>query len=154
MTSPRANTPVRRPAAITATLALIAALLSFAAPLSASADVVGDGPGTISGTVTTTDGQPLAGAFVNVSISAGQGTSFFASTSSDADGAYEFTGLPANTFYVQTYTPGFQQPLGQNTTVSEASPVAVVNFVVAPFVTGLGTITGTVTADGVTVQYT
>ena len=140
--------------AIAAALALIAAVLSFAAPLSASADVVGDGPGTISGTVTTTDGQPLAGVFVNVSISAGQGTSFFASTSSDANGAYEFAGLPADTFYVQTYTPGFQQPAGQSATVSEASPVAVVNFTVAPFVVGLGSIAGTVTADGVPVPYT
>ena len=148
MNASLASPPRRRRASIATALALVAALLTFGAPLGASADVVGDGPGTISGVVTTGDGQPFPGAIVSVSISFGQGTSFFASTFSDASGAYEFSGLAADTYSVQATAYGFPQPLGQNATVSVESPTASVDFVIVPFAVGSGSISGYVTADG------
>lgn len=143
--------PTRRRGALAVALALVVALLAFGAPLSASADVVGDGPATISGTVTTSDGQPLQGVLVNTLIGFGQGTAFSASTFSDANGAYEFTGLAADTYFVSANAYGYQRPAGQYATVSVESPATTVDFIVEPFVVGVGTITGHVTADGVPV---
>jgi len=144
-----ASPAARRRTAIASALALVAALLTFGAPLGASADVVGDGPGTVSGTVTLSDGSPLAGAFVNVSKPAGEGSAWGFSTNTDANGAYEFTGLPADTIYVQVYTPGYQPAAGQTVTLTESAPTASVNFSVAPFEVGIGSISGHVTTDGV-----
>jgi hypothetical protein len=127
----------------------VAALLAFGAPLSASAEVVGDGPGAISGIVSLADGSPLAGIPVSVSIPAGEGSSFGASTITDATGAYEFSGLDAATYYLQPTAFGYQQPAGETLTLTVESATAVVNFTVQPFSVGLGTISGHATANGV-----
>ena len=132
-----------------ASLTLVGALVATSAALPATADVVGTGPGTISGTVTATGDGPLAGVFVNVSQSAGEGTSFSASTTTDASGHYEFSGLDAGTYAVQANAYGYQYLPGQQAEVSEAAPTATVDFTFVPFAIGVGTISGHVTADGV-----
>ena len=135
--------------AIIATLALVGALVATSA-MSASADVVGTGPGTISGTVTTSDGQPFEGAFVGASISAGQGTSFWAYTYTDAAGHYEFSGLEVDdTYGMSVSAQGYQQQPWQDAALTQASPTSTVDFVIVPFAVGTGTISGLVTGDGV-----
>lgn len=137
-----------------AALALVAALLTLGAPLGASADVVGDGPGTVSGTVTAVDGAPIEGAYVNVSSSFGEGTSFSATVLTDATGAYSAVGLPVGNYTANTWVTGYQPPSLQFATITEASPTVTADFVLTPFVVGVGTITGVVTADGAPVAYT
>ena len=149
MTASLASPRVRRRAALATALALAAGLLTFGAPLGASADVVGDGPATISGTVTLADGSPLAGILVSASIPAGEGSSFGVSTYSDTSGAYEFSGLEVDNYYVQPVAFGYQQTAGQNVTLSVEAPSATVDFVILPFEVGVGSITGYVTGEGV-----
>jgi len=146
------STAVARPRwrAIVATFALVGALVATGSALPANADVVGTGPGTISGTVTASDGAPLEGAWVSASLPFGQGTGFSVSAPTDSAGHYEFSGLEADTYFVQVYVfGGYQPPPGQNATVTEASPLATVNFVAVPFEVGVGTISGHVLADGI-----
>ena len=145
------NVPAARPRwrSIIATFALVGALVATTSAMSASADVVGTGPGTVSGTVTTDTGQPVEGAFVNVSISLGQGTPFGVSTSTDATGHYEFSGLDLGAYDVSTYVSGYQQPASQSAVLTESSPTGTFDFVLAPFAVGVGTISGVVTGDGV-----
>ena len=142
VTASLATPSVRRPAAIAVVLALVAALLSFAAPLSASAVVVGDGPGTISGTVTAADGSPLAGTSVYI------GGPAIASAWTDDDGHYEASGLALGDYFVATYPGGYQQVPSQNVSLTDVSTTATANFVVVPYATGTGAISGHVTADG------
>lgn len=133
---------------IAATLALVGALVATTAAAPATADVVGDGPGTISGTVSTSEGQPVEGIWVNVSISVGEGTSFSAGTSTDATGHYELSGLPVGSYGIHASVFGYQQPEWQEAVLTEESPTATADFVLWPFVIGVGTISGHVTADG------
>lgn len=130
-------------------LALVVALLALGTPLSASADIVGSGNGTIGGTVTSAGGGAIEGAFVNVSISLGEGTAFSASTYTDAAGQYEFSGLEAGNYSISTSAAGFQNQPWQYATVSAEPSTIVIDFALTPFVTGVGSISGTVTADGV-----
>ena len=134
---------------IFATFALVGALVASTSAMSATADVVGAGPGTVSGTVTTSDGQPIEGAGVNVSVALGQGTPFSAYTTTDSSGHYEFAGLDLNAYYVSTYVSGYQQQPGQNATLTDASLTATIAFVLVPYPVGNGTLSGHVTADGV-----
>ena len=148
MTATLTSPPRRRRAGIATALALVAGLLAFGAPLGASADVVGDGPGAVSGTVTLADGSPLAGILVSASIPAGEGSSFGVSTYSDASGAYEFSGLEVDNYYVQPVAFGYQQTAGQNVTLSVEAPSATVDFVILPFEVGVGSISGYLTGEG------
>ena len=145
------STAVARPRwrAIIATFALVGALVATTSTMSASADVVGTGPGTVSGTVTLNGGGPLSGALVNVSISFGEGTAFSASTFTDGAGHYEFTGLELDTYAVQANVFGYQYVPSQSAPLTEESPSYVGDFLVQPFAVGVGTISGHVTADGV-----
>ena len=151
MTQPLSASPVARTRrrSIWAAFALVAALVATGAALPASADVVGTGPGTISGTVTLPDGLPAQGIWVNASISFGQSTTWGASTTTDASGSYEFAGLDVNQYYVQVTAWGYQQPAGQNATLTDQAPTANMNFELLPFEVGVGTISGHVTGDGV-----
>lgn len=143
----------RRRTAIASAFALVAGLLTLSAPLSASADVVGDGPSTISGTVTLADGTPVADVYVNVSSSFGEGTMWGYSTNTDVNGAYELSGLPTGAVTVGIYAPGYELATTQSFTLTEASPSASADFVIVPFTVGTGTISGTVTTDGVPLPY-
>ena len=134
---------------VLAALTLVGALVATSAALPAVADVVGTGPGTISGTVSATGEGPLAGVFVNVSQSAGEGTSFSASAFTDASGHYEFSGLDAGTYSVQANAYDYQYLPGQQAEVSEVAPTATIDFAFVPFAVGVGTISGHVTGDGV-----
>lgn len=141
------STPSRsRWRSLTVVFALIGALVATAAPLSAAADPA---LGTISGTITTVDGQPASNIFVTISISDAQGTSFSASTSTDSQGSYSFADLESATYGFQVYAFGYQPPAWQALTLTAESPSATVNVVLQPFAVGTGTISGTVTADGV-----
>src|SRR4051794_25649746 len=97
----------RKVAAVASILALSAALLT-AVPAAANAEVVGTGPGSISGTASTTDGQPVEGIYVYASVSSGEATSFSAYTRTDATGHYEFSGLAFATYAVQASLSGYQ----------------------------------------------
>ena len=132
----------RRPA-IAAALALVAGLLAFGTPLSASADVVGDGLGTVSGAVTLTDGSPVAGATVFI------GGPAIASVSTDANGYYEASGLVLGDYFVTAYLTGYQSADSQNVSLTDVSATGTANFVVVPYAIGTGTISGHATADGV-----
>lgn len=140
---------VRRRAAVATAFALVAALLTFGASLPAGAEVVGDGPGTISGIVTSSDGAPIEGALVYVSKSIGEGTSFSASTTTDAAGTFVLEGLPENLYYVSSSAPGFQYLDSHNVYISAETPSATTDFVLVPHAVGVGTISGRITADGV-----
>jgi len=148
MTRFEAPTRTRRRGLAATALALVVALLAVGSPLAASADVVGTGPGTVSGTVTQTGGEPLAGAQVIISNSIGEGTIFNAYTLSDAAGHYEFTGLEVGNYSLSSHNTNFQNVPGQQVSISEATPAATADFEFAPFVVGLGTISGLVTGDG------
>lgn len=149
MTQTEAPTRLRRRGLAATALALVVALFAVATPLSASADVVGTGPGTVSGTVTKTGGEPLEGIQVIVSQSAGEATVFHAYTFTDAAGHYEFSGVDAGAYDVSTYSPNYQNVPRQQATVSETVPTAIADFVFVPFDVGVGTISGLVTGDGV-----
>ena len=149
MTQLLSATPARpRWRSALATFALVSALLAAGGAASASADVVGTGPGTVSGTVTATGGQPIPGAFVTISQSSGQGTSFSASTAADGLGQFEFTGLELGSYNLQAQTMG-SPSTWQDVTLTEESPSATVNLVFSSYATGTGTISGHVTVDGV-----
>lgn len=126
---------------VLAAFALVGALVATASAMPANADEVGSGPGTISGTVTTEDGQPLEGTTVLVT--------FVGSTTTDADGHYELSGLELEEYQVSTWAPGYDQPQSQQAVLTEESPTATVDFVLVPFAVGIGTISGIVSADGV-----
>ena len=151
MTRTPSPLPAARPRwrSIIATFALVGALVATTSAMSATADVVGSGPGTISGTVTSTGGEPLAGAFINVSISAGEGTPFSASTTTDAAGYYEFSGLELDSYGIQSIVSGYQAVAWQYATLTEGAPSSTVDFVAEPFAVGVGTISGHATGDGV-----
>ena len=149
MTRFEAPARLRRRGVAAMALALVVALVSAGAPLSASADVVGTGPGTISGTVTETGGQPLEGIQVIASQTAGQSTVFHAYTFTDAAGHFEFSGVDAGTYDLSTYNSSYQNVPWQQATVSETVSTATVDFVFVPFEIGVGTISGLVTGDGV-----
>lgn len=149
MTPTRSSALRPRWRSIIATFALVGALVATTSAMSASADVVGTGPGTISGTVTSNSGQPLESAGVSVSVSLGQGTPFSAYTVTDAAGHYEFTGLEAGPYDISTYVSGYQTQPWQTATLTVASPTATIGFVLVPYPVGNGTISGYVTADGV-----
>lgn len=133
---------------IIATLGLVAALVATSSAVTANAVVVGSGPGTVSGTVTT-EGQPVEGAFVSVSISFGQATIFHESTTTDAAGHYEFTGLELDTYAVQAFIFGAPQPPSQSAVLTAESPAVTADFVIEAYAVGDGTLSGYVTADGV-----
>ena len=137
------SAPVRkRWRAALAIFTLVGALVATTSTMSASADVVGTGPGTISGTVTTDAGQPLAGVYVTVA--------FGGSVATDANGHYEFSGLDLHPYDVFVSTPaGYASPPVQNPALTAESPTAIADFVLVPYPVGVGTISGLVTADGV-----
>lgn len=129
--------------AIWAVFALIGALLATGAAAPANAEVVGTGPGTISGTVTTSDGQPVEGAGIYI------GGPVITSVSTDATGHYEASGLELGGYYLSTYLNGYQSAPEQNALLTEASPTSIANFVLVPYETADGSISGQVTIDGV-----
>jgi len=128
---------------IWAALALIGALVATGAALPANADVVGSGPGTISGTVTTSDGQPVEGASVYI------GGPVITSASTDASGYYEASGLELGTYYLSTYLAGHQQVPSQEALLTVESATSTNNFVLVPYAVADGSISGQVTTDGV-----
>ncbi len=144
--SPAAARPRGRWRSILATLALVGALFAAGAAAPANAEVVGEGPGAISGSVTS-DGLGLSSIYVNVYST--QGAIWSAYTSTDADGHYEFTGLSLGTYSVSTNVSGYQQVPQQNASLTDASLTVNANFAVMPFEVGVGTINGHVTGDGV-----
>lgn len=149
MTQLISATPARpRWRAALATFALVGALFAAGGAASASADVVGTGPGTVSGTVTSTGGQPIPGAFVTISQSSGQGTSFSASAAADSLGQFEFTGLELGSYSLEAITMG-SPATWQDVSLTAESPSAAVTLVIASYSTGTGTISGHVTVDGV-----
>lgn len=130
--------------AIAAAFALAGALVASSA-VAANAEVVGSGPGTISGTVTSTDGQPVEGVSVSVSSS-----STYGFTTTDASGAYELSGLALDEeIYVGVWAQGYQTVQGQSVVLNEASSALQLDYVLTPFEVGVGTVSGHVTADGV-----
>ena len=137
--------PRLRYRALLAAVALVGALFATSAPLSAAADPIG----SISGTVTDAAGQPVVGALVNISISAGQSTSFSETVWTDTDGTYGFTGLEPATYGLNAYAAGHQPSVWQYITVTPEAPSITAAIVLEPFATGTGSISGTVTADGV-----
>ena len=150
-------TPTPSPASITrprwravfATFALVGALVASAVPLSATAADVGTGPGVISGVVTNADGQPLEGAFVGAAISDGEGTAFWAYGNTDSAGHYEFADLALGyTYGISASLPGHQTVPWKDVTLTETSTTGTADFVLAPFASGLGTISGHITGDG------
>ena len=143
MTLSPASHGARRRTAIAAAFALVAGLLTLGAPLSASAEVVGDGPGTLSGTVVKADGTPLEGASIYI------GGPVIVAAYTDAAGYYEASGLALGSYYVSTYPSGYQTVPFQTVTLTDESATATANFVLIPYVTGVGTISGQITADGV-----
>ena len=134
---------------VLATLALVGALFAAGSVAPASAEV-GTGPGAISGTATDVNGEPFAGAFVSAQISSGEATIFWVYAYTDATGHYEFTDLAlSNTYWLNASAPGYQNPPGQDVTLTDAAPGATANFSILPYSTGAGSITGHVTKDGV-----
>lgn len=85
--------------------------------------------GAISGTVSDATGNPLVGVTVEIAELA-------VSTTTDALGAYSFTGVPMGTYHVVTRLTGY---VDDNKTVvlDSASPNKVVNFVLAKPAAGL-----------------
>jgi large repetitive protein len=132
--------------ALLAAVALMGALFATSAPLSAMADDTA--VGSISGTVTTPDGQPAANIWVNVSIPDGQGTSFFASTITDGGGFYAFTELALDTYSLQLTAFGYQPYPGQSVTLTTEAPSSTVDIALQAYPVGDGSISGVVTADG------
>jgi len=128
-----------------ATFALVGALFAAGGAASASADVVGDGPGAITGSVTS-NGTGLPGVYVNVYAT--QGAFWSASASTDADGHFALTGVPLGTYSVSTYVSGYQQVPQHDVSLTESSPSATADFVLTPFEVGTGMISGHVTGDG------
>lgn len=132
-----------------ATFALVGAMLAAGSALPASAEDIGTGPGTIGGTVTDGEGQPLEGAFVSADLSFGEGTAFWASTSTDAAGQYLFTDLALDyTYSIQASLSEHQPAIPQGVSLSSESPTGTADFVLLPFATGTGTISGHITVDG------
>ena len=128
---------------ILATLTLVGALIATGGAAPATADVFGDGPGTISGTVTTSDGQPVEGTSVYI------GGPVIISAWTDATGHFEASGLELGTYYLSTYPSGYQSAPSQEALLTEASPTSIANFVIVPYETADGSISGLVTLDGV-----
>lgn len=75
---------------------LLAAMLVFAFSITAAAQCPGCAPATISGTITDTNGNPLAG--VLMQLEGGQSRI----VTSRANGNYSFPQTPVNNFYVVT----------------------------------------------------
>jgi hypothetical protein len=146
MTRTPSTVPAVRPRwrSIIATFALAGALVATTSAMSATADVVGTGPGTISGTVTSTDGQPVAGASVSVSSASTDG-----GTTTDAFGYYELSGITLNdSTYFNVWANGYEAVPGHFETLTEASPTRQLDYILTPFETGVGTVSGHITGDG------
>jgi hypothetical protein len=127
-----------------ATFSLVAALVATSAAMPANAKDVGTGPGAISGTVTSTDGQSLGGVSVSVSSASTNGW-----TTTDATGYYELSGITLNDeTYISVWANGYQQVAGRFETLTEASPALQLDYVLTPFETGVGTVSGHITGDG------
>lgn len=127
-----------------AIFALVGALFAAGAALPANAEVVGTGPGVITGTATAGDGQPVAEVQIVASSTNAGGW-----TLTDAAGNFELTGLPLNeAIYVSVWAQGYQAYPAQIVTLTETASTLALNISLTPLVSGVGTISGEVTADG------
>ena len=140
MTRPDAPSRSRRTGVAATALALVVALLTVGTPLAASADEL-PVTGSVTGTVISATGQPIAGAPVYRYFS-GQ------SATTDENGYFEFTGLEFASFEFGVFVDGYQSTPSQQATVSAESPTASIAFVLTPFAVGSGSISGLVTSDG------
>ena len=138
MTRFEAPSRTRRRGLAATAIAVVLALLAVGSPLAASADELPT-TGTVSGTVTTPDGQPIEGATVML---------FPSAATTDAAGHFELADVAFGEHDLNAYLAEYTQAPFQHVTLSEASPTATVNFVLVPFPVGDGTITGVVTVDG------
>lgn len=145
LTLPTSSATRVRRRSIWAVLALVGALLATGAAVPANADVVGSGPGSISGIVTTNDGQPVEGASVYI------GGPVITSVYTDATGHYEASGLELGTYHLSTYLTGHQNVPSQEALLTEESATSTNNFVLVPYAVADGSISGQVTTDGVPV---
>jgi hypothetical protein len=106
----------------------------------------------ISGTVTDSSHNPIPMATITYT---GTGSSTGSGSIPTSSGSYSFSGVPPGTFTVSASAPGYSTPAAQKVTVP-ANGTATANFTL----TQVGTISGTVTAngggglDGATVTYT
>ena len=148
MTAPHSAATAARPRwrAIASIVALVGALLGTGLALPASAGVVGDGPGTVSGTVSL--GGVLSEG-ISVYVSSTQGAIWSASAVTDSAGHYEFAGVAVGTYSVETYASGYQQAPYESVSITDAALLATVNFNLQPYAVGTGSISGHVTGDGV-----
>lgn len=148
MTQPLSAATAARPRwrAIAAVVALVGALLGTGLAVPASAGVVGDGPGTVSGTVSL--GGVLSEG-ISVYVSSTQGAIWSASAVTDSAGHYEFSGVAIGTYSVETYASGYQQAPYESVSITDAALLATVDFNLQPYAVGTGSISGHVTGDGV-----
>lgn len=151
MTQPLPALPVARTRrrSIWAVFALVGALVAGATAAPAFAEVLGDGPGAISGTITSTDGQAVAGVSVSLSTSL---SGITGSTTTDATGYYELSGLPLNDqTMVTVWAQGYNTVGYRFETLTQASPMLTLDYVLTPHASGVGAVSGYLSADGVPV---
>lgn len=134
----------RQTRTIGAVFALVAALLTTGIVAPATADVVGTGPGSISGTVMS-GGVPLANIYVSVYSTTAP---LWLSASTDSVGHFELTGVELGTYGMSVYADGYQQPSNPSISLTADAPAFVVEIVLEPWAVGTGVVTGTVTVDG------
>ena len=91
----------RRPVSMSKRAALVAVLLAVAIPIAAAAQAVS----TPSGTVTDPSGRPLADAVLRLTVMGNSEQMY--ETRSDANGAFQFSPVPAGEYMLAVRYPGF-----------------------------------------------